>query len=82
MKFLYGGHAIYLSNISTAMERRMKNIQALVFLLIIVGAPLFAWYYVGPGTALALAAICALVLIRFRQNIVQSLKGEDTMAGD
>ncbi len=60
----------------------MKKIQALVFLLIIVGAPLFAWYYVGPGTALVLAAICALGLIRFRQNIVQLLKGEDTMTGD
>jgi glycerol-3-phosphate acyltransferase PlsY len=44
-------------------------------------APLHAWYFAGPWTALAVAVVCALIWFRHRQNIARLLRGEEPEIG-
>jgi len=44
-------------------------------------APLHAWYFAGPWTALAVAIVCALIWFRHHQNIARLLRGEEPEIG-
>ncbi len=57
------------------------RISSLSGLMSVSLAPLFAWWWTGPGVALLAAAIAVLVAIRHDQNIRRLLKGEEPRIG-
>jgi len=61
-----------------AATMRISSLSALVATVL---APFHVWYFVGPWTALAVAAVCALIWIRHRQNIARLLRGDEPKIG-
>jgi glycerol-3-phosphate acyltransferase PlsY len=64
--------------LAVALTFRISSLSALVTTLL---APLHAWYFTDPWPALAVAAVCALIWLRHRQNIARLLKGEEPRIG-
>ncbi len=61
-----------------ALTARISSLSALVTTAL---APLHAWYFAGPRTALTVAIVCALIWVRHHQNIARLLKGEEPRIG-
>jgi len=64
--------------LAIALTFRFSSLAALVTTLL---APLHAWYFAGPQTAVAVGIVCALIWLRHRQNIARLLKGEEPKIG-
>ncbi len=64
--------------LAVAIAFRISSAAALVTTAL---APLHAWYFAGPWTALAVAGVCALIWVRHHQNIARLLRGEEPRIG-
>jgi glycerol-3-phosphate acyltransferase PlsY len=62
----------------SALTIRISSASALITTAL---APFHAWYFAGPRTGVAVAAICALIWLRHRKNITRLLKGEEPKIG-
>lgn len=67
--------AVWLLSVLTL---RISSASALITTAL---APLHAWYFAGPWTALAVGVVSALIWIRHHQNIARLLKGEEPKIG-
>ncbi len=64
--------------LATVAGFRISSLGALATTLV---APLHVWYFAGPWTALAAAAVSALIWIRHHQNIGRLVRGEEPRIG-
>ena len=64
--------------LATVLTFRISSLAALVTTLL---APIHAWYFAGPWTAIAVGIVCALIWIRHRENIARLLRGEEPGIG-
>ena len=64
--------------LAVAFLFRISSLSALVAL---AASPVFAWFLVGPQTALMAAGLAVLGFIRHKANIQRLLKGEEPRIG-